>query len=836
MFSRNRSNGGQHGASVPPKGGTKAKVTPPKNKKRAPNPKVALVIRGKIHRLLQGSAEHHVPDPEDYYADQVERDKHEIRKDHRRIYPKTGPKDEVPSSSMLPNGKEDGEPPGPSRVGEVELNREGCLRIPCTLQRKSSKSPANRKRISFEGLVPLSPELTRAATRSSSAGPDKNGVTFDRPGGRDSAAPRVRPKRPYSAGDTLDYDFNAPLPGPPAEEGEGHLGEEESSAIIEHILKELRGINKIQEEISDLRDYLTSVKGSVEEVSSCVDAVLLEIEGIRSSSKGGSGAGTWSGEACLDGSSPRRRPASVHGSLGSTAPKSSSDNFPEACKARRGVRREFRPPRAEDYTVSPVAESVNHQDLEDLEDTSDISSDIPEGALTRKLSFRSQERRDCPDCLSTSSLSSQSSKSESDLDGPASCRERTQEVAASAEDRWTTTKALHRTAGERLWDGEHSYRADHKSETCFDGAAAWDHYGTPAQCSSRSLEHRSVRRYDSSGRTSRREEWQTRRTRSQSGIPTTAYSDCSYPKTSGYHSFDGHYGTSNGFDYGRSNDWGVGSYQESPFAYQDSAAVPWSEASRCSSEKTLTPGTESRYRNQVPYPPARSDIQPSFNVRRISRAVSDFSSALRGALRKLEVPDDHDPEHETDFEVSAFCDIPTSDLPTKSFSWDLVSQNVPVEKSHFSFEETSALEFAAVSQHYPSLEMIPPGPEENLVFTGRESLPPDDMTSQHHADVVEVWPPHENTRTELSQGTTTESLSASVLAEPAPEQGGSAEVSQMNECDLKCLRSFQQILREKREMRRNLGSVSAPSQEDPEADGSQVGDQVPLPPNIPNIT
>uniref|UniRef100_A0A672NC16 Unc-13 homolog B n=1 Tax=Sinocyclocheilus grahami TaxID=75366 RepID=A0A672NC16_SINGR len=55
-----------------------------------------------------------------------------------------------------------------------------------------------------------------------------------------------------------------------------------SSTIVEHILKELQGINKIQEEISDLRQYLTSVSGSVDEVSCCVDAVLLEIEELYS--------------------------------------------------------------------------------------------------------------------------------------------------------------------------------------------------------------------------------------------------------------------------------------------------------------------------------------------------------------------------------------------------------------------------------------------------------------------------------------------------------------------------------------------------------------------------
>uniref|UniRef100_A0A8C9YTJ0 Unc-13 homolog Ba (C. elegans) n=1 Tax=Sander lucioperca TaxID=283035 RepID=A0A8C9YTJ0_SANLU len=138
----------------------------------------------------------------------------------------------------------------------------------------------------------------------------KFSIDLDVTTGGDFSSPRIRPKRPFSTGDCVDYNFNRTLPGTLLEEDEDQ--EEESSAIIEHILKELRGINKIQEEISDLRDYLTSVRGSVEEVSSCVDAVLLEIEGIRSSNKAGSGihAGTWSGVGCKDGPSTRRRPAS----------------------------------------------------------------------------------------------------------------------------------------------------------------------------------------------------------------------------------------------------------------------------------------------------------------------------------------------------------------------------------------------------------------------------------------------------------------------------------------------------------------------------------------------
>uniref|UniRef100_A0A669C9L5 Unc-13 homolog Ba (C. elegans) n=1 Tax=Oreochromis niloticus TaxID=8128 RepID=A0A669C9L5_ORENI len=307
MFSKNRFNG-QHGAGVSPKGGAKSKVHPPK--KRAPNPRVALVIRGKIHRLLQGSADHHVPDSHLYYAGIEEdeaRETHESRKERRSIYPKVSPRAEAYSPTVS-NTKTHGVASGPPCVGEVELNREGCIRIPCTLQHKSCRSPANIKRISFEEGLRDAPEQLRPPLHYAPVGPDVNGKKFVSTAGRNFPSPRIRPKRPYSTGDCVDYNFNRPLPGTLLEEDEDK--EEESSAIIEHILKELRGINKIQEEISDLRDYLTSVRGSVEEVSSCVDAVLLEIEGIRSSNKPGAHAGTWSGVGCKDGPSCRRRPAS----------------------------------------------------------------------------------------------------------------------------------------------------------------------------------------------------------------------------------------------------------------------------------------------------------------------------------------------------------------------------------------------------------------------------------------------------------------------------------------------------------------------------------------------
>jgi len=122
-------------------------------------------------------------------------------------------------------------------LGFLQLRQGGHMKAPCTVH--------------VDPSTPEPPDLTPSGETSSSDCQDGIGVVEDN-------IPRT------------DKD-------PKEEEEQDEEAGEGSANIVHHILKELRGINKIQEEISDLRDYLTSVRGSVDEVSCCVDAVLSEI-------------------------------------------------------------------------------------------------------------------------------------------------------------------------------------------------------------------------------------------------------------------------------------------------------------------------------------------------------------------------------------------------------------------------------------------------------------------------------------------------------------------------------------------------------------------------------
>ncbi|XP_045081545.1 protein unc-13 homolog B-like [Coregonus clupeaformis] len=301
--------------------------------------------------------------------------------------------------------------------------------------------------------------------------------------------------------------------------------------------------------------------------------------------------------------------------------------------------------------------------------------------------------------------------------------------------------------------------------------------------------------------------------------------------------------------------------------------------------------------------PNSAEIQNvGFNVKRIGRAVLDFSSALRGALRKLEGPGTvQSPGDETEVELptSLFVESQTnlshtdmSQTPqedgvdpgarddTEGLTQTSVLSSAPSEPCHgepLPEEVSDGLQQCQGDPYGPSLLPYPgqdvsqPGPD--LASPG-----PEPMVSPPHAEEKAVsplpqGPTHTPTRnTSLSQCTTVESLSLSFSAEePAPQEvqgdeppplllsqpdtespevpdtpaapegeaardaAGKAETAEehpmeMSQRDvrrLKCLRTFQQILREKRETRRQLTSMtmSAFKEDDLTPDGSRDDDQ-----------
>lgn len=874
MFSRNRFNG-QHGTGVPPKTAAKAKVHSPK--KRAPNPKVALVIRGKIHRLLQGSRDHHVPESDLYCADleETEGEMQECRKGQRSLYTNHSP---GPEAHSVSNGKGHSLPPGPPCVGEVELNREGCKRIPCTLQSKSRGGPASLKRISFKGEIETSLEQKRAPLQYRTVGPDLNGSQHTGASRKGFPAPCIRPKRPHSTGDCVDYNFNKTAPKMLLEEDEDK--EEESSAVIEHILKELRGINKIQEEISDLRDYLSSVRGSVEEVSSCVDAVLLEIEGIRSSNRTASGVhpGTWSGVGCKHRQSPRKRPTSAYGSLESAIPKPHSNFLPHDHDKRRCFRAESLLPRAGEPAA---AQSLVHEELEDQEENSDHSSDIPVGAFARNACFGYQDGQEC---LSTSSLSSgHSSKSEVDLEGPCCTQDCKQEVGEDGG--WTNREPRHGSTGESVWHREPAYfrarsleEPGDQSTLCCKEAGHWDYYRDSAgyalsrQGSTGSSERLSVRsgkRYNSPASTSSREDWQAPRRRppAHSGVHVSGgtsfkaasvgpNADVSPDYPSGRQAEVFNYVPPGELSYTHSQ---LDSYLESDPAYGGSTQETWADASLCSIDVDAGQPRvqESVHSNQSlegrGLYPEGADLQAGgFNVKRISQAVFDFSSALRGALRKLDVPAAQNPGEEVDFDLPmpyAFQENDevhfeqTSDKLLKSIVKDYdhsvgeleknnslselerLSEEPMLEEANKSLNPSEFTDSYQLSDKIPdhlsplpeptcSVAPLPP-PDGPAALTGdkpRESEPPECTGAPSTLD-EEPADPAKMVQNDAPQ----QPVEVMVPKEKEEEDaGGPVDLSQMDERKLKCLRTFQQILREKRETRRNLASVtmSTFSQED----------------------
>ncbi|KAJ8380656.1 hypothetical protein SKAU_G00014340 [Synaphobranchus kaupii] len=861
MLSRNHFNG-QDGTGI-------VQHTPAKNKSlaltRAQSPKGAQGICNKVQKFLQGPGDHSVQEPS--------LSRREIRRDVRRDM--SG--EEFHSPQVL-NGR--GYPtntPGVSCVGEVELNREGYVKIPCTVYKN--------------GLKPNGSE------------PGVNGSTSVACTDKEGGARSIVQTTISEEEDSIESPADSAVGRSKMEElglDEGVEDEEGSSALIEHILKELRGINKIQEEISDLREYLTSVRGSVDEVSCCVDAVLTEIEGIRSGAGTGSGAKAAVGPFLPGPRNPQAAPRQIISSLLSEYQACFECERGAAASSKSSQFRRAGPTRQSSAIVDPLApDTCKLGDQETLDQRSDLSH----GLGGRKLSFTYLEREDGQDCPSNSSLSSGHSSKSNESDPPG---RQGGGARIGESDSWEDGAGIRRSmSGEVGWSEEDGgYSRQNSVEDSQRFSEAWEQYqgadtsSVAGQSSLNSSEHLSLtfgRHYNSPSSSL---EWRAHRHQLKGSDTTVAGdghvpssdlkcdcpADCAYSRSGSYHTAVEAYG-----DEGRSlsrNSTSIFTDCEDDFcqnAYSffehcpagdplDVASVgsvegKWVKSGGVGQGEVLR-GLGKRGGGVHP-PTLESDgvEQPlivGFTVKRIGRVVLDFKSALTGALKKLEpgsgtqYPGDERGEAEliSSSPSRAPVDLAHAESPQKgekavrgeeqegeshSFSIsDLCPDNRPEEApatpTHAPNTSTSTSTTTTSTDASLKLDTVP----EETVAETPSSAPGDEPTVSCRTPSE----PRGSPATPLSHCTTAESLTmedppvtthtaAAGEYQPdpkhAPEPGPEtpAEMSQREAYRQKCLSSFQQILKEKRQIRRNLSrmAMSTFSEEDFNPEGSRDDDQ-----------
>lgn len=783
MFSRNRFNG-QDGIGAPQYGRPKNK--PAVHKRRQPNPRVAIMLRGKIHRLLQGSADHSIPASQLYYAgiEEEEQEEAEDMQKEQGCYRRAMASVEVCDLPQVPNGKEHDSVGGACCVGEVELNQEGGVRIPCTLQH-------------------INP--TELHTTQDVKGP---GFTF----GRGLAAGTSACQR------DLLYRFNMVMQDKIVEEDEDINQEEESSAIIEHILKELKGINKIQEEISDLRQYLSTVRGSVEEVSSCVDAVLMEIEGIRS----GNRSGVVSKHDHHRSDHPFRETCDTHTVECMSCGVQTGNKVKQTCPLRL-EKDSCRSPCNFTSTKDTVYHPFGHR-----------TSDIPSSTVRRKQNLGYLERLDGQDCLSTSSLSSgQSSKSESDQERLSSGgKHATDEVQ-----NWDQAGLVYSGSGETRWSEEDPYSRQGSFEEGTGEADTWDLLIDEGDCTEREIstsEHFAVSsnlHYNSPASTCSKDDWHGHRNKpdpckvnEHPEASAVKYSDsggvCEHSRTSDYYTT-----------------------QPSMQSQKRSAAGCRENITRSSSEicrhftldmesienvvDLVKKGYAANAHEHVLEQELDTDESTNvgFNVRKFGRAVLDFRSALKMALKKLEGGGEPSPWDKPDTVIeegvmlseSLTDQVPQIEPPSVAILQAGISnanisapfQCCTPEPDHVQPNESISMSSnpLSVASSMQTIETF------DIMLSAELKLSSDTTLHTTLATHPECLTTRSRSVSEGDKQETSEEPTREQAEDGKQKGDQNVELSKRDARRLKCLRTFQQILKAKRESKRSLGMVTMFSSE-----------------------
>lgn len=452
------------------------------------------------------------------------------------------------------------------------------------------------------------------------------------------------------------------------EEEKGEVEDEEeaqgSSNIVEHILKELKGINKIQEEISDLRHYLTYVRGSVDEVSCCVDAVLSEIGEL------------YSGASAAPHPSPvSQTPRMRRGSLGRqnavTSPYSGcipSDKSPKQWHVDRVT---FQSDQQTDQEVSRQSSNMNI--------LGPAKSDPCYLELHHNHGYQS-----------TSSLSSCQSSN---------CPEAGFLSGDTEDDRWTSADMQYSTSGEGFWSEEDICSCANSVEELENCPGNWDRCATeepqnstPGHSSHNSSEHLSLlfgHHYNSPSSSSSMVDWRPSKLQTEEeNLECDCSANCPYSRSSGYHTMDA---CANEMSSGPSRSLSCSTvlltdcddgYLEShsrcddcpssgdtlDLGSADSLDREWTDHSISKDEAGETLSQESF---EIASDSAKTSTV-GFDVTTFSKAVLSFRSALKGALKKLEGSNPESVKDDTGSEASS--------SPVKHASVQVQSSTVYTER------------------------------------------------------------------------------------------------------------------------------------------------------------
>ncbi|KAM4532150.1 uncharacterized protein V3H82_026010 [Fundulus diaphanus] len=407
---------------------------------------------------------------------------------------------------------------------------------------------------------------------------------------------------------------------PSEEAGQG------SGNIVEHILKELKGINKIQEEISDLRQYLSSVRGSVDEVSCCVDAVLSEI-----------------GELC-SGASAAPLPSPV----------------PQTPRTRRGsLDRQNAIMCLHERDASPVLDNREYGkdsgSTPSKRSTKRWEDDKETHGVVHQVSYDNSEQSSNPDLCCLEQHCGQNYQSTSSL---SSCHSFTcPEAGFLSSD--TECNIWRRRGGG--WIEEDIFSSANSVEELEDSQDVWKgetQSGAAGHSSNTSSEHLSLlfgHQYNSSSSSSSIAGWRTQANETEEGNrECDCAANCPYSRSSGYHTMNAH---ANNPDSEPSRSLSCSTVQltdcDDGYPAQHSLCDEYPSSgdtldlgSADSLDRDWTDQSVSREEVQESLSQSSSDIDPEttpktpndwFDEATLTGAVVTFRSALKGALRRLEV-------------------------------------------------------------------------------------------------------------------------------------------------------------------------------------------------------